>query len=62
MRSEECVAARARGRGYASEKACFGATRFQSGTDPVGAKRSSMVVCTQITLGLLTSLNGLTLK
>ena len=32
-----CEAARARGRGFASEKAIFGATSFQLGTDPVGA-------------------------
>ena len=33
----ECEAARARGRGYASENADFGATHFHLGTDPVGA-------------------------
>ena len=32
-----CEAARAKGRGSASEKADLGATRFQLGTDPVGA-------------------------
>ena len=31
-----CEAARAKGRGYASEKAGFGNTHFQSGTDLVG--------------------------
>ena len=31
-----CEAARAEGRGYASEKACFGVTHVQSGTDLVG--------------------------
>ena len=37
-----CVAARAVGQGYASEKAAFGAPHVQSGTDPVG---TSAVFC-----------------
>ena len=39
---DKCVAARAEGQGYASEKAAFGATHIQSGTDPVG---TSAVFC-----------------
>ena len=33
-----CVAARAEGRGYVSEKASFDSTHFQSGTDLVGRR------------------------
>jgi hypothetical protein len=37
VRLRRCEAARAEGQGYASEKAFFGDTRIQSGTDLVGA-------------------------
>ena len=36
VRLRRCEAARAEGQGYASEKARFGVTRFQAGTDLVG--------------------------
>ena len=56
-----CEAARAKRQGYASEKAGFGATHVQSGTDPVGgvANVVSVVATFPVRLRILRVVCGL---